>query len=168
MTDLDPSEENKKMRKIDLGQTIAILANLGVLVGILLLVYELNQTRELTRAQTRNELSQGLIAIMLDLADDVETTSLIDRGDRGEELSDIERVRYFNLTVPQLRYHENVYYQYRNGLYDEDEYRAQREGWRNFVFQSPGVVEVFCTMRPGLSPAFVSEIDSLLTTYKCE
>lgn len=156
------------MRKIDLGQTIGVLANLGVLVGILLLVYELNQTRELTRAQTRNELSQDLISIMLSLAGDLETTSLIDRGDNGEELSDTERVRYFNLTVAQLRYHENVYYQYRNGLYDENEYRAQREGWRRFVFQSPGLVRVFCMIRPGLSPGFVAEIDGLLTAHTCE
>jgi hypothetical protein len=39
------------MKKIDLGQTVAILANVGVLAGILLLVYELNQTRELAQAQ---------------------------------------------------------------------------------------------------------------------
>ena len=50
------------MRNIDLGQTAGILANLGVLVGILLLVYELSQTRDMTRAQTRNELSQGFVS----------------------------------------------------------------------------------------------------------
>ncbi len=156
------------MKKIDLGQTVGILANLGVLVGILLLAYELNQTRDMTQAQTRNEMSQGLIAIILDLAGDAETASLILRGDNGEELSEVERARYENLTVAQLRYHENVYYQYKSGLYDETEYLAQREGWRNFVFQEIGLVEVFCTMRSGLSPAFVSEVEGLLTTYRCE
>ena len=156
------------MRKIDLGQTVGILANLGVLVGILILVYELSQTRDMTRAQTRNELSQGLIAVMLNLADDAETASLILRGDNGEELSEVERARYTNLTVAQLRYHENVYYQYKSGLYDETEYLAQREGWRNFVFHARGLVEVFCAIRSGLSPAFVSEIDGLLTTHRCE
>jgi hypothetical protein len=39
------------MKKIDLGQTLSIVANVGVLAGILLLVYELNQTRELAQAQ---------------------------------------------------------------------------------------------------------------------
>ncbi len=156
------------MKKIDLGQTVGILANLGVLVGILLLAYELNQTRDMTQAQTRNEMSQGLIAIMLDLAGDAETASLILRGDNGEELSELDRSRYTNLTVAQLRYHENVHYQYVKGTYDETEYLAQREGWRNFVFQTIGLVEVFCTIRSGLSPAFVSEIEGLLTTHRCE
>ena len=39
------------MKKIDIGQSLQTIANLGVLLGILLLVYELTQTRELARAQ---------------------------------------------------------------------------------------------------------------------
>jgi hypothetical protein len=39
------------MKKIDLGQTMQTIANIGVLLGILLLVYELSQTRELAQAQ---------------------------------------------------------------------------------------------------------------------
>ncbi len=37
------SRFEKKMKKIDLAQTIGILANIGVLAGVLLLVYELAQ-----------------------------------------------------------------------------------------------------------------------------
>jgi hypothetical protein len=39
------------MKKIDLGQMVTVLANLGVLAGILVLVYELNQTRDLARIE---------------------------------------------------------------------------------------------------------------------
>jgi len=49
------------MKKIDLGQTLTILANVGVLAGILLLVFELNQNREMMRAQTRSELASSLV-----------------------------------------------------------------------------------------------------------
>lgn len=38
-------------RKIDIGQTLTILANVGVLLGILLLVYGLSLTRDLAKAQ---------------------------------------------------------------------------------------------------------------------
>ena len=40
------------MKKIDLGQTLGILANVGVVFGILLLAYELNQNRQMMEAQT--------------------------------------------------------------------------------------------------------------------
>ena len=43
------------MKKIDFGQTVSVLANLGVLAGIVLLVYELNLSRELARAQFVND-----------------------------------------------------------------------------------------------------------------
>jgi hypothetical protein len=39
------------MKKIDLGQTLGIVANLSVLVGLLLVVYQLNQNRQLAQAQ---------------------------------------------------------------------------------------------------------------------
>lgn len=52
------------MKRIDLGQTIGILANLGVLVGILLLVYELAQNREMIRSQTRQSIAELLTNLL--------------------------------------------------------------------------------------------------------
>jgi len=39
------------MKKIDTGQMLTVLANFGVIVGILLLVYELNQARNFARTE---------------------------------------------------------------------------------------------------------------------
>ena len=50
-------------------------ANIGVLVGIVLLIFELNQNREMMRAQIRNELTTGVqdllrpVVVDQDLAD---------------------------------------------------------------------------------------------------
>ena len=51
----------RKMKKIDLGQTIGIVANVGVIAGLLLLAFELNQNREITEAQTRHQVSQSMV-----------------------------------------------------------------------------------------------------------
>ena len=48
------------MKRFEVGQALQLLGNFGVIVGILLLVYELNQNRDMMMAQTRNELSQGI------------------------------------------------------------------------------------------------------------
>ena len=48
------------MNSDQLTRWLAIGGNAAVVVGLLLLVYELNQTRELTRAQMRSEISGGL------------------------------------------------------------------------------------------------------------
>ncbi len=43
------------------GRTISLLANTGVLIGILLLVFELNQNRVVTEAQTRSAITSSII-----------------------------------------------------------------------------------------------------------
>ncbi len=156
------------MKKIGFGQTVGILANCGVLAGILLLAYELNQNRQMMEAQTRTALAQGIIDILTSHSSDEATSTLIRRGDADDNLSADEQVRYRRFVIAQFRYHENVHYQYRIGLYDEAEYLAHRATWQNVVFSQPGIVDIFCSTRGNLSPAFVAEIEGLLTTYTCD
>jgi hypothetical protein len=156
------------LKKIDFGQTLHLLGNLGVIVGILLLVYELNQNREMMKAQTRNEMSQGLIHLFLEFSNDTETASIWRRGRAGEDLTEDEQTRFSLMTFSELRHHENVHYQYRNGLYDQTEYLAQRKAWRGLVFNNKGLVEIYCSYRFSLSSEFVADVDELLTVNTCE
>jgi len=50
------------VKKIDLGQTITILANVGVILGIAFLAIELNQNNELLRAQADYNYMQSRVA----------------------------------------------------------------------------------------------------------
>jgi hypothetical protein len=127
-------------------------------------VYELNQNREMMMAQTRHELSQGLIDNLFRISTDEQSADLVYRGNNGESLADVEFFRYRWMTNAQTRYHEDVYYQYRVGLYDQSEYAAHREAWRNNVYAN----RAFCAYRASLSPEFVAEIEGLLTAYRCE
>lgn len=104
------------MDKIDLGRTIGILANIGVLAGILLLAFELNQSRLMMQAQTRTVLAQGVTDILYRLSADSDISELWNRGSAGNELTEAEASRYTRLVLSQLRYQENVHYQYRPAL----------------------------------------------------
>jgi hypothetical protein len=155
------------LKKIDLGQTLQLLGNVGVIVGIFLLVYELNQNRDLMQAQTRHELSQGLVELLIANNSDSELMSIRLRGNRGEDLTELEFERFQMAASIEMRYHEDVHYQYRNGLYDETEFNAQREMWKN-IYAAIGRKVVFCTSRSGYSPEFVKEIEGLLGNSACE
>jgi len=150
------------MKKIDFGQAITVLANIGVLLGILLLVYELSQNRAMMEAQTRTALQQGFNEWIYNANADLETSSLDMRGNRGDELTEEERVRYTRLRLALLRYYENVHYQYRIGLYDEEEFAAQREAWRRVTINNSGTRDLFCGSRSVFSPYFVAELEGLL------
>ena len=143
-------------------------ANLGVLVGILLLVVELNQNRTTMRAQTRSELSTGIVDLFVSVAENPELASLRRRADReGEQLGPDEAYRYEILTRAFFRYWENVHYQYRQGLYDEIEFSRQREAWRSYAHESTALVQWWCTHRGGFSPQFAGEFDGLLPPPGC-
>ncbi len=152
------------MKKIDLGKTVQTLANLGVLAGILLLVYELNQDRDLTTAQNRANISDKVTEFMVNVGSDPQLSSLWLRGSAGERLEPPQDAQFFYMLTGFLRLLENVHYQYRSGLYDETEFRAQLQTWRT-LFTAPGYQDYWCDPDRGatFSREFTTEIDGLVT-----
>ena len=144
-----------------------LAANLGAVVGLILLVLGLKQNETLMRAQTRNDLSVGIVDLFARVAEDSQLASVRRRADLGEVLTPDETYQYEIITRAFFRYWENVHYQYRQGLYDEAEFGRQREAWRNYAQSSPAVVKFWCAERNQFSPAFVSDFDQLLTRDAC-
>ena len=149
------------MKKINLGQTVGILANVGVLAGLLLLVFELRQSREMMEAQTRHDVSQGIVDQLGELASNAELADLELRAMCGKLESRVEEKRFRMHVNSRLRYWEDVHYQYRRGLYGESEFLAQTQAWRSFL-QYSAVLENWNRMKGGFAPEFVAEIDALI------
>lgn len=144
-----------------------LAANLGAVVGLILLVLGLKQNETLMRAQTRNDLSVGIVDLFVRVAEDAQLASVRRRADAGEVLTPDETYQYEIITRAFFRYWENVHYQYRQGLYDEGEFGRQREAWRNYAQSSPAVVKFWCAERSQFSPEFVSDFDRLLPRDAC-
>jgi hypothetical protein len=150
------------------GRWVTVVANLGVLAGLLLLVAELRQNRDLMRAQIRHELSTVLVEHQTAIAQDPQLVSAIRRGDAGEELSPDEAYQVLLRNNALIRYWENVHYQYREGLYDEAEFLSHRDAWARYMANSPPAVSFWCSWRDAHSPEFRAELDGVLpTTAAC-
>ncbi len=150
------------MKKIDLGQSVGILANVGVLVGILLLVYELGLNRQMMRAQTRHDLAEAIVGQLTLLATDGELAELIARVDSGAaNVTEVERGRYQAVVNARFRTWEDVHYQYRADLYDESEFVTQTLAWKRFL-DSDATQEIWLSTRDFYSPEFAAQIDALL------
>lgn len=88
------------MKKIDLGQTIMILANVGVIAGILLLAFELQQNSEQLQLQAR-ELAVTRRNSLVDLI--IENPDLVELlGRQNDTLTASERNRLTLLGIRQL------------------------------------------------------------------
>ena len=79
-------------------------ANLGVLAGIILLVVELEQNREMMRAQTRNAISSKLTEIQMTVASNPQLADLLARARSGEDLTPGERAQFRNRNGAMYRY----------------------------------------------------------------
>ena len=109
-------ESGERMKLDRANQLLQVAANLGVILSITFLAFELSQNRDMMRAQTRNDLSQGVIELLVVQATDGELFNILRRGNAGEELSEDEQGRFNTMQNAFFRYWENMHYQYRNGL----------------------------------------------------
>jgi len=81
------------LKKLDLGQTISVLANLGVIGGILLLAYELRQNNSLMEAEARfNRMSMAVNAWYFN-TENVDLAELRERARNNEPLDGAEQRR---------------------------------------------------------------------------
>jgi len=143
-------------------------ANLGVLVGIVLLIVEINQNRDMMRAQIRHDLAIGIVDLLQTTASNEQLADVMFRAISDEEITPREQFQFELRTNALLRYWEDVHYQYRVGLYDDIEFEKQREAWKTSLAKAKRAVQYWCQVRSLYSPAFASTIDALIPPQSCD
>ena len=150
-----------------LNRWLTLGANIGVLIGLLLLVVELNQNHEMMRSQTRHDMSMGIVDLLQTPANNEQLASVMYRAAIGDALTPEERFQFNMRTNALFRYWEDVHYQYRVGLYDEVEFSKQRDAWQNSIEKNAGMRVYWCEVRQLYSPEFMTEMDSIMPSTGC-
>ena len=143
-------------------------ANVGVLIGIILLIVELGQNRDMMKSQTRNELAIGIIDISRGIAENSEFADVLVRARADESLTPTEKLQYNNAMVALFRYWENVHYQYRMGLYDESEFSTHKVAWQIVINRDESTAQYWCERRHTYSSEFRIDMDALLNKFLCK
>jgi len=151
----------KGMSRERLIQSIALGANCVTILGLLLVIVQLQQNRALMRAQVRHELATTIVDLLNSSASNSQLASILRRAGRGEQLTDDEQFQFRLRSNALFRYWEDVHYQYRLGLYDEEEYSRQKAAWKATFASSVGLVDYWSEVRTLYSSRFESEIDGL-------
>ena len=112
------------MKKLDLGQTITILANLGVIAGIVFLAIEIQQNNQLLRAEAiGTALETRLVRQEIILANDSLVTAHA-KNNRGEPLTDEDRIRLNAANYRNMLGRQKDYFLYQEGILTEELFRA--------------------------------------------
>jgi hypothetical protein len=123
--------------------TLADCANLALVIAAvaattsaLLLFREVRENNKLARAKNTQALVELSSPFYPGLIHDRRMAEICLHGSKDfNELDDVDVYRYKNLLIWWLIFHENIYYQYRNGLLDLHSYRPRARDLRTFVEQ---------------------------------
>jgi hypothetical protein len=159
----DPMTTKSKRTRL----TLSLAANIGVFLGLVLVVLQLQQNRELMRAQMRINISNTIVELLHNDAANPQLIGVLRRAAIGDKLTQDEQLQFEMRSNALLRYWESVHYQYRMGLYDETEFDAHQRAWKATMAGSVGLVSYWCKVRHLYSPQFSRALDDQLTTYKC-
>ena len=155
------------MKRIDFGQLMAILANLGVIAGIVFLALELQQNNRFLSSQAQFNILQNRSVGTSALAESAESAEFWAKVNRGEVLSDAERLRVAAYATRAILNWEWEYGQFLEGNIRKDQ--LPLTAWRTaFHGQDPMrqitlFPEMWNQMRNGLNPDFVREMELEIT-----
>ena len=150
------------MKKLDLGQAIQILANVGVLAGLVFLGLELRQNTQAVRLASAESYLTGGSELDLRIASEPELAAFLIRSDGSEPLSAVDELRLEHWNYAVLRQWETAYYLGSIGALDEGLWAAYRHEIRKILLRTAGMHEFWRANRESFAPDFGKEIDSIL------
>lgn len=124
------------MRNLDLGQTITILANLGVIAGIVFLGIELRQNNELIEAQARYVRTERITGVARDMFAVPGRAEMIVKLGNGEALTEAEDYKLYMFNLMRLRGLESQWRDQVEGNL-EINVAGMREAFRGNIFNAP-------------------------------
>jgi len=168
MGEPEVTHRNKKPESGRVSSLLTIAANLGVIVGLVLVILQLNQNEKMMRAQTRHDIAMGIVDQLRDTANNPQLAELAVRLNNVGELTPVERYQVQLRFGALLRIWEDEHYQYRMGLYDEEEFVHERNNWRGVLENNKGLAVVWCRSRANYSSEFAADINRLLPPGACD
>ncbi len=151
------------MKKIDLGQTIAIFANLGVIASLIFVGVQVQQGATATRSATVLQLKDSWLQLNLASATSIELAeafrSVETQGWNDADYISKELVAPFYRAL--IHNWSNAYYQYQNGTLDEEQWAPHlREAEASI--QKSGMREVWSEWGYVYADSFRNLMDDLI------
>jgi len=151
------------MKKIDVGQMITILANLGVIVGIGFLAAEIRQGNALLNAESRGSRAEIRRDWYERIIENDRLVSAFRKVRGAEALTADEQLVWNSFLQYTFTGWQVAYQDWRAGLLEESDLPIG--GWREFLTEEPGVIEYWDQVKALGYPAdFTEWVDNHLST----
>jgi hypothetical protein len=142
------------MKKFDLGQTIGILANLGVLAGIIFLGVELRQNTVAVQLSATESYVAEMNEADYFLSANPDFADIVLKGVGGEELSRSEQLRINVYVRAQIRQWQSAYFRYQESALDERFLRQMENQIASILAQDSNVYGYWESRKDVWDPEF--------------
>lgn len=139
------------MKKLDLNQTLAALANLGVILGIVFLSLQLSQSNKLLRSQAGYNMLQNRVSYREEIFRNPEVADLMVRVAAAQSLDELSAADLRRFQAERERQWLSMqweYTQYLDGNLSEDELIAAAP-------ENPNLRQLWDRFKSDLRPDFV-------------
>ena len=143
-----------------LNKWLTLLANIGVIAGIIFLIIEINQNSLETRLQTESSFQSTFTTVELAAMTDKELLDALLRSQKGELLTDADQLRVLLFYRAVVRGYQNSYYQALSGVLNPQIW----EGEKHQMAQSFGFDQGLVSYWRSNQSLYTAEFNLLVTS----
>ena len=154
------------MKKLDLGQAIQIVANLGVVAGIVFLAIEVQQATNAVKSSTLQAIAQQSYETSMTIAQSADLRAVQRAARGGQDVSEDQGDQLDALYLALIRLQQNRFQQLRLGVLDDD--TVFEVGGTGPGYRTPYFREFWSERRSQYSEEFQDFMDQRVLTESAE
>ena len=140
---------------------LTLTANIGVILSLLFLAYEINQSTKATIAAASQGLTDQSVAYFDAQLDHQVISQAVYKQHQGTELSGYELYQLGLLQRLNFRVFENAFLQYKRGFYEEREWERYRRIIAGHMAHNPVAIQMWEETKGRWTDEFAAEVESL-------
>ncbi len=148
--------------EIDKKLAVEGIGLLAVVLTLIFLAVEVQQNSLLMRSQIRDSITGKQIDFYSIIGGSIETSEIIAKVLEGnDDVSRAEQQVFQHWASAALRMWENEWFQFQNGLFEEEEFVPRMQVWARLAPQ-PGFRTVWLSVKGWYSPDFQAQVNRVI------
>lgn len=154
------------MKNKKLNRWLTLGANVGVLIGLIVLIYEVRQNTEMMEAQINQQRTDTALSEQQSNYNSDYMPTIRVKIQNGEDLSDEERFRYSNWLRAFNRNLDNQLWQYNRGFLGENIPRSMRIAVRAVIGESEIGIQWWDRSKQAFSDDYIKFVESTIADLR--
>jgi hypothetical protein len=154
------------MNSEKLNNWLTLCANVGVVIGLILLIVEIRQNTEMMRAQINQSRTEAAQSEQQATYNSDYMPAILTKVDNGQELTDEEMWRFRPYMRSFSRNMDNQLWQYNQGLLGENIPRSVRGGIRAVIGRNELTISVWDAQKYGFTDQYVEFVEDAISDLR--